>query len=264
MSKEELSQIICSNFLLQPDGTLFQKADNFGGQLRTEHVNSAMNQVQHPQDGNPQSTFVYVQQDDQVHAKASPMKHQWSFDADGSSTTFEKAASQLIEDGSPERRSLINNSMVTQEGEGKGSAIDYGNASTFQSASFNPRPFNFATEQQAANTSNAQGLQSLNSPESPRSPDKQPSPTNASKQRVNFISGVLTQASKNVQGQPRPQLPIQQIKGQLSPPPKQSLIGARQNPLTSVLLQPSNAQQQSLLGGGGNQNGKINTSLSKT
>lgn len=141
------------------------------------------------------------------------MKHQWSFDADGSSTTFEKAASHLIEDGSPERRSLINNSMVAQEGESKGSAIDYGNANAFQSASFNPKSFNFATEQQPASTANVQGLQSLNSPESPRSPEKQSSPTNAGKQRVNFISGVLTQTSKNMQGQHRPQLPIQQIKG---------------------------------------------------
>lgn len=45
MSKEELSQIICSNFLLQPDGTLFQKADNFGSQLRAEHINSSMSQI---------------------------------------------------------------------------------------------------------------------------------------------------------------------------------------------------------------------------
>lgn len=52
------------------------------------------------------------------------------------------------------------------------------------------------------------------------------------------------------------------MKGQLSPPPKQSVIGARPNPLTSALLQPPAAQQQNLLGS--SNNGKINASLSKT
>lgn len=163
---------------------------------------------------------------------------------EGSGADFGRQASHPASDGSPEKRAHINQIMRTSEGESKSPAVDYGAAGAGQSASFHPKPINFAIHLQAGNSSNIQGLQSLNSPESSRSPEKQQSPTNVGgKQGVNFMSGVLTQTSKNAPGQARPQLPTQQIHGQLSPPQKQGLAGTSQNPLSSVLLQPAGAQQ---------------------